>query len=107
MPSSLAVTTRQSSALLPDLPTVVEAKMPFLVAENFIGISAPSGTPPAVVARLHAAIQESLDDPELVKKLGDYGMILRKMPNAEFKKFVGDQVRAWEPLVKASGAKLN
>jgi tripartite-type tricarboxylate transporter receptor subunit TctC len=103
----LAVTTRVRSALLPDLPTVVEANMPYLVAENFIGISAPAGTPDAVVQKLHAAIQESLDDPALAKRLGDYGMILRKMPNAEFVKFVGDQVRAWEPLVKASGAKLN
>jgi tripartite-type tricarboxylate transporter receptor subunit TctC len=103
----LAVTTRQRSALLPDLPTVAEANMPSLVAENFIGISAPSGTPDSVVRRLHAAIQESLDDPDLVKKLGDYGMILRKMPHADFQKFVSDQVRAWEPLVKASGAKLN
>ena len=103
----LAVTTRQRSALLPELATVVEAKMPYLVAENFIGISAPAGTPPAIVQRLHAAIQESLDDPELVKKLGDYGMMLRKMSNPDFQKFVNDQVRAWEPLVKASGAKLN
>jgi tripartite-type tricarboxylate transporter receptor subunit TctC len=103
----LAVTTRVRSALLPELPTVVEANMPYLVAENFIGISAPAGTPDAVVLRLHAAIQESLDDAGLVKRLGDYGMILRKMPNADFVKFVGDQVRAWEPLVKASGAKLN
>ncbi len=103
----LAVTTRVRSALLPELPTVVEANMPYLVAENFIGISAPAGTPDAVVQRLHAAIQESLDDAGLVKRLGDYGMILRKMPNADFVKFVGDQVRAWEPLVKASGAKLN
>jgi len=103
----IAVTTRVRSALLPDLPTVVEAGQPALVAENFIGISAPAGTPDAIVQKLHAAIQESLEDPGLVKRLGDYGMILRKMPNADFVKFVGDQVRAWEPLVKASGAKLN
>ena len=34
-------------------------------------------------------------------------MMLRKMSNPDFQKFVNDQVRAWEPLVKASGAKLN
>lgn len=103
----IAVTTRVRSSILPELPTVVEANMPGLVAENFIGISAPAGTPEAIVKKLHAAIQESLDDPALVKRLGDYGMMLRKSSNAEFVKFVGDQVRAWEPLVKASGAKLN
>jgi tripartite-type tricarboxylate transporter receptor subunit TctC len=103
----LAVTTRTRTTLLPDLPTVVEANMPYLVAENFIGISVPAGTPDAVVQRLHAAIQESLDDPALVKRLGDYGMLLRKMSQPDFTRFVAEQVRAWEPLVKASGAKLN
>jgi tripartite-type tricarboxylate transporter receptor subunit TctC len=103
----LAVTTRARSHLLPELPTVVEANLPSLVAENFIGVSAPAGTPAAIVAKLHAAIQESLDDAALVKRLGDYGMTLRKLSQADFAQFVGDQVRAWEPLVKASGAKLN
>ena len=103
----IAVTTRVRSALLPDLPTVVEANLPSLVAENFIGLSAPAGTPEPIVRKLHAAIQEALDDPTLVKRLGDYGMMLRKMPSEDFAKFVGEQVRAWEPLVKASGAKLN
>jgi tripartite-type tricarboxylate transporter receptor subunit TctC len=103
----LAVTTRVRSQLLPELPTVVEAGFPGLVAENFIGVSAPAGTPEAVVKKLHAAIQEALDDPALVKRLGDFGMQLRKGSQAEFSKFVADQVQAWEPRVRASGAKLN
>jgi tripartite-type tricarboxylate transporter receptor subunit TctC len=103
----LAVTTRTRSQLLPDLPTVVEAGFPGLVAENFIGVSAPAGTPDAVVKKLHAAIQEALDDPALVKRLGDFGMQLRKGSQADFAKFVGEQVQAWEPRVRASGAKLN
>jgi tripartite-type tricarboxylate transporter receptor subunit TctC len=103
----LAVTTRVRSQLLPDLPTVVEAGFPALVAENFIGVSAPAGTPDAVVKKLHAAIQEALDDPAVVKRLGDFGMQLRKGSQADFARFVADQVQAWEPRVRASGAKLN
>jgi len=89
------------------VPTVVEANMPKLVAENFIGISAPAGLPPAITQRLNAAVQESLDDPAFVKRLADLGISVRKMSSAEFTRFVEQQVEGWAPAVKASGAKLN
>jgi tripartite-type tricarboxylate transporter receptor subunit TctC len=103
----IAVTARTRAAIVPDVPTVVEAKMPALVAENFIGVSAPAGLPEPIVKRLHAAVQEALDDPAFVNKLAELGMTARKMSTADFSAFVADQVRAWEPAVKASGAKLN
>ena len=62
----LAVTSRTRSHVAPDIPTVIEAGMPYLLAENFIGVSAPANLPPAVLTKLHAAIQTSLDDPQLV-----------------------------------------
>ena len=103
----LAVTSRTRSHVAPDIPTVIEAGMPYLLAENFIGVSAPAGLPPAVVTRLHAAIQASLDDPELIKRLNDLGLTVRKMSQAEFAAFVAQQVQGWAEPVKASGAKLN
>jgi tripartite-type tricarboxylate transporter receptor subunit TctC len=103
----LAVTSRTRSHVAPDIPTVVEAGMPYLLAENFIGVSAPAGLPPAVLAKLHAAIQTSLDDPDLVKRLNELGLTVRKMSQAEFAAFVEQQVQGWAEPVKASGAKLN
>jgi tripartite-type tricarboxylate transporter receptor subunit TctC len=103
----IAVTSRQRAAIAPDVPTVVEEGMPYLVAENFIGISGPAGLPDAVVTRLHAAIQESLDDANFVKRLNDLGFAIQKRSTADFQKFVQEQVTGWEPAVKASGAKLN
>lgn len=103
----VAVTTRARAAITPDVPTVVEAGMPYLVAENFIGVSGPAGLPAPVVTRLHAAIQASLDDPNFVKRMNDLGFAIRKMSTADFQKFVQDQVTGWAPAVKASGAKLN
>jgi tripartite-type tricarboxylate transporter receptor subunit TctC len=103
----LAVTSRTRSHVAPDIPTVIEAGMPYLLAENFIGVSAPAGLPPAVATKLHAAIQASLDDPELVKRLNDLGLTVRKMSQAEFAAFVAQQVQGWAEPVKASGAKLN
>jgi tripartite-type tricarboxylate transporter receptor subunit TctC len=103
----VAVTSRARAAIAPDVPTVVEEGMPYLVAENFIGISGPAGLPDPVVKRLHAAIQESVDDPNFVKRLNDLGFAIRKMSTADFRTFVQEQVTGWEPAVKASGAKLN
>ena len=103
----LAVTSRARSHVAPDIPTVIEAKMPSLLAENFIGVSAPAGLPPAVVSKLHASIQTSLDDPALVKRLNELGLTVRKMSQAEFATFVEQQVKGWAEPVKASGAKLN
>jgi tripartite-type tricarboxylate transporter receptor subunit TctC len=103
----IAVTSRARAAITPDVPTVVEEGMPYLVAENFIGISGPAGLPEPVVKRLHAAIQESLDDANFVKRLNDLGFAIRKMSTADFQKFVQEQVTGWAPAVKASGAKLN
>ncbi len=103
----LAVTSRARVAIAPELPTVIEEGMPFLVAENFIGVSAPAGVPETVARRLHGAVQESLDDAAFVKRLGELGLTVRKMSQPEFAAFVQNQIRGWEPAVKASGAKLN
>ena len=104
---ALAVTSRARSQIAPELPTVVEEGMPFLVAENFIGVSAPAGTPAPVAARLHGAIQESLDDAVFAKRLAELGLAIRKMSQADFGAFVQSPIQGWEPAVRASGAKLN
>jgi tripartite-type tricarboxylate transporter receptor subunit TctC len=86
---------------------VLEAGMPDLVAENFIGVSAPAGLPDAIQKRLHSAIQASLDDPAFATRLGELGLTIRKMSQADFARFVEAQVKGWAEPVKASGAKLN
>ena len=103
----LEVTSRTRSHVAPDIPTVIEANLPYLVAENFIGVSAPANLPAPVLAKLHAAIQTSLDDPQLVARLNDLGLTVRKMSQAEFAAFVQQQVEGWAEPVKASGASLN
>lgn len=103
----LAVTGRDRSAIAADIPTVFEAGQPTLVAENFIGVSAPAGLPEAVTTRLHAAIQAALDDPAFVARLGDLGLTVRRMSQPDFARFVEAQVGGWAEPVRASGAKLN
>lgn len=103
----LAVTSTKRASMAPDVPTVVELGYPKLVADNFFGISAPAGTPRPVVDALNKATQAALADPKLVKNFEDLGITVARMSPEEFTAFVQQQVGAWGPAVKASGAKLN
>ena len=103
----IAVTSRQRMALAPNVPTVIEAGFPKLVAENFLGISAPAGVPKDVVEKVHKAVNEVVARPDIVKRLDDLGVATRKMSQVEFADFVAKQVAEWGPAVKATGAKLN
>ena len=104
---AVAVTSPKRAPISPDVPTVIEAGQPKLVAENFLGLSSPAGVDAGVASRLHGVMAEILADPAILKKLEDLGVYGRKMSVAEFNGFVSKQVSDWAPLVKASGAKLN
>ena len=103
----LAVTSTKRASMAPDVPTVVELGFPKLVADNFFGISAPAGTPRPVVDALNKATRAALADPKLVRNFEELGITAGAMTPEEFTAFVQQQVSAWGPAVKASGAKLN
>jgi tripartite-type tricarboxylate transporter receptor subunit TctC len=103
----IAVTSRARAPMSPGVPSVVEAGYPKLLAENFLGISAPAGTPKDVVDKVNAAVADVVSRPDVAKRLADLGVAVEKMSPAEFTKFVSDQVTEWAPEVKASGARLN
>lgn len=103
----IAVTSRARMALAPEIPTVGEAGYPKLLAENFLGISAPAGVPREVFDRVQKATAEVLARPDIIKRLEDMGIALQRMAGNEFNDFVARQVADWAPAVKASGAKLN
>jgi tripartite-type tricarboxylate transporter receptor subunit TctC len=105
--TGIAVTSRKRAAMSPDVPTVVEAGYPKLVAENFLGVSAPAGIPKDVVEKVHKAVAEVVARPDVAKRLADLGVEPEAMSTAQFTQFVTDQVNEWAPAVKASGARLN
>lgn len=59
---------------LPDVPTFLELGIPGISTESFCGIFAPTGTPNAVVDKLHKAIQQVVSEPEFQKQLLTYGL---------------------------------
>ena len=102
----LALTSTQKPAAAPTIPLVTELGYPKLVAENFVGLSAPAGMPAAAQARLSKAMNEVLADPKVLERLTELAFVTKSMTPAEFTAFVTEQVKTFQAPVKASGAKL-
>jgi len=97
---ALAVTSAQRSPLAPDVPTVTESGHARIVLDNFFGISGPKGLPPEIVARINAATNEVLAQPDIVKRLIDLGVTATPGTPAQFNTFVRNQVSTLQPVVK-------
>ena len=89
------------SALAPDVPTVVESGHGRLVLDNFFGLTGPAKMPADVVARLNAATNEVLAQPDIKKRLLELGVTTTPGTPAEFTTFVRNQVSALQPVVKS------
>ena len=63
---ALALSGETRSPEIPELPTMIESGVPDYVVLTFIGVVAPAATPPAIVDKLNAAINASLQTPEVV-----------------------------------------
>ena len=102
----LALTSQERVAAVPDVPTVVELGLPDLVAENFVGVSAPAGLPEAIAAKIADAVNLALTRPEVREKLDAQGFVLGRKTPAQFTEFIRAQWQRWEPVVRESGATL-
>lgn len=102
----LAVTSAKRVAQARDLPTFAELGYPRLVAENWVGVSAPAGVPEPVAQRLVQVLREVLSLPDVRAKLEAQGFELDDRSPEVFTAFIRNQAAAWAPIVKASGATL-
>ncbi|MBU4609276.1 tripartite tricarboxylate transporter substrate binding protein [Achromobacter sp. GG226] len=73
---ALATTSAQRLSALPDIPTMTELGMKDFVVEQWQGVFAPAGTPPAIVARLNRDIAAALKTPEITELAGKLGVTL-------------------------------
>ena len=104
---ALAVTTIKRTAILPDVPTMDEAGLPGFEASTWHGLVAPTGTPPKVIAALHAAAVKALHDAGVQASLGRLGVDIVGNTPDEFKAYIAKEVPKWAEVVKASGATVD
>jgi tripartite-type tricarboxylate transporter receptor subunit TctC len=85
---ALAVTGAAREPLLPDVPTLAEAGVHGYNLEIWTAMFAPAGTPPEIIARLHAAIVRSVESPEVRDRLAATGVV----PISSSPQFVRDTI---------------
>lgn len=103
----LAVTSPARLAAAPDMPTAVEAGLPGMVSQNFIGLFAPARTPGAIVEQIAQATRAAMADQEFQQAFIASGFepYVDSSPE-KAARFVADEIIRWTPIIKAIGLKL-
>lgn len=103
----LAVTSDGPSELYPEAPTVASQGFPGFSAVGWIGVSAPAGTPPDIVARLHGAITSALSDPQIRERFAAGGYMPASGSPADYAAFIGSEITKWGQVTQALGITLD
>lgn len=96
----LAVSSPKRVALLPDVPSIVEAGYPDAEFRFWLGLSAPARTPAAIINKLHAATEKAVADQGMKDKLANLGVETESMSVESFDKFVKDDLASTVQLAK-------
>jgi tripartite-type tricarboxylate transporter receptor subunit TctC len=103
---ALAITSKQRSALMPELPTVDEAGVRGYEYHTWFGLWAPKGTPQPIVETLHAEVQKALADPTVQQRVAATAGVPSRMPLADIEPFVKAEITKWAEVVKRAGIKV-
>lgn len=104
--TGVAVTTAKRSVDFPDIPTLDESGAKGMDFNIWMGMFAPAGTPPNVIALLNKETNRVLQSPDLIEKFKAGGVAAGGGTSEAFAEFVKADYAKWGALVKASGIKL-
>lgn len=96
---ALAVTSKTRSKQLPDVPAVAET-LPGFENLGWFGFMVPTGTPKAVIAKIHKDTVTALRDPAIVKRFEDLGMVPVGNDSAVFAKAIKEESVHWAKIIK-------
>ncbi len=99
----LAVATDKRLALLPDIPTMIEAGVPDFVSDTWNAISAPPKTPASIVAKLNGAVNEILAEPDTKKHFEDLNLLPAGGTPEDMGKFVRSETARWTEVIHKAG----
>ena len=102
---ALAIASPHRSPQLPDVPTVAESGFPGFDVTSWYGIVVRSGTPPAIVRKLHADMAEALAAPDVKDRLASLGLDPLGNSPEEFARMIAAESRKWSEIVKKADIK--
>jgi tripartite-type tricarboxylate transporter receptor subunit TctC len=101
---ALATTGKQRSAILPEVPTLIESGVPH-EATIWLGVMAPAGTPQSIVDLLNTEINKILVRPDVRESWEKLGAVPVVMKPDEFGRYVQSEIDKWGKVIAASGIK--
>ena len=99
----LAVLTKARSATMPDVPTLDETIMPDYDLLAWAGVFGPAAMPPEVTRKLSAALDSSLNDPDVKARFDKFGIEIFYTGPAAFADYVKTELVKWTALIKEAG----
>jgi tripartite-type tricarboxylate transporter receptor subunit TctC len=102
---AIAVTSTKRSLTAPDVPTIAESGVADVVVDSWYGLFAPAKTPPAIIARLNAAMVKVLENPQIKEKLFAQGAEAAPSTPAEFDRVIKEELAKWEYVIRAANIK--
>lgn len=104
---TIAVTTRDRSTQLPDVPTIAEQGVPNFHLELWWGLFAPKGTPKPVVEKLSANLMTALKAPSVVDALQKIGYAADPTTPAQLEELTKAESKMWRDLISKAGIKAD
>lgn len=102
---ALMVTDARRSAAAPDIPAATEVGLPDMVLITWNGVLAPTGTPPAILDRLHKDIVAVMTTQEMKERVLTNAAEVRTMSREGYAKFIREDLAKWSKLTKAAGVR--
>ena len=102
---ALATTTKERVPSIPEVPTVVEAGLPEMQVSSMFALSAPAGTPAAVVQKINAALKVILSKQDVKDSMLAQGTIATYGTPDESTKIINAEYAKWAKLIKDSNIK--
>ncbi|MGB3071339.1 MAG: tripartite tricarboxylate transporter substrate binding protein [Ottowia sp.] len=103
----IVITVPKRHPSVPDVQTVAEAGYPGLEMSVWYGLFAPTGTPPAIVEKLHAGLEEVAKDPAIQKRLADLGHETSTLTPPQIKELIRKDSANWAKAAAAGNIKLD
>lgn len=104
---ALAVTSRERSRIVPDVPTIAASGLPGYEASSWYAALAPAGTPASIVNRLHQAMAKALEQADVRETLVTQGLDPVGNTPAQFSQVLRNEMDKWAQVVRASGARID